>query len=340
MKKNTVMTIVMVLLAFVVVGALVLSLNDVISSVFSGTAVGGGMTYQNAEKYTAGETVLTDNVRNLDVDWINGEVNLAYHSENTIELRETSNKEISPELEMRWWIDGDTLRIRFAKNGFKTSNLKQEKKLTITLPEGIVFGKVSIDVTSATVNIPALQADSLYLDATSGNLNAEGSVKEAEAGTTSGRIALKMLAEEMDKIQAEATSGSIEIEAQHAKKINVSTTSGAIGITAQQAENCDASATSGRILVNIGAADEVSISTTSGAVDVTLGAFKKLDVGVTSGNVTLTLPQKPGFTAEIETTSGDIEYSMPLSKQDDSYVCGDGSGKVSVAATSGDVLLK
>ena len=60
----------------------------------------------------------------------------------------------------------------------------------------------------------------------------------------------------------------------------------------------------------------------------------------TSGNVTLSLPEDTGFTAHLDTTSGDITYELPLEKKGDTYICGDGSSKINIDTTSGDIAIK
>lgn len=77
-----------------------------------------GLNYANAEKYTAGGTEINGAVKNVQIDWVDGEVNIAYHAKSTVEIAETASKAISKDEALRWWLDGDTLRIQFGKSGF------------------------------------------------------------------------------------------------------------------------------------------------------------------------------------------------------------------------------
>ena len=52
------------------------------------------------------------------------------------------------------------------------------------------------------------------------------------------------------------------------------------------------------------------------------------------------LPETPGFTASLGTTSGSLEYTLPLSRSGDQYVCGDGSAQVEIHTTSGNIRVR
>ena len=231
MSKNTKVAIGMIVCAAILLAALALSLSGVVKSIISGGLSFGGITYSDVEKYTAGEAVIQDQVKNLDIHWINGQVNVAYHKENTIELKETSNKDITPDLQLRWWVDGDTLRVQYAKSGFRTGSLNnQVKQLTITLPEGAFFGNVSIDATSADLKVPSLKADSLSVDVTSGNINVSGEITNLTAGATSGDMVLELTAQ-AKSIHTDTTSGNVQIAAPGAEEIRTSSTSGDVKIS-------------------------------------------------------------------------------------------------------------
>ena len=163
-----------------------------------------GLRYANAEKYAAGAATVEGAVKNLDIHWKDGSVKIAYHDKDTVEISETSPKAIPDKAALRWWLDGDTLRVQYAKSGF-FSFWGQKKALTVTLPEGTALTDLGIDVTS--------------------------------------------------------------------------------------------------------------------------------------GDVTAALPTEPGYRARVTTTSGSFNADVPLSKDGDEYLCGDGSGRVEIQVTSGDVRL-
>ena len=284
-----------------------------------GRTVRLGNHYANAEQYAAGGTTLDGAVKNLEIDWTDGAVNIAYHAGNTVDIAETAPKAISADAALRWWLDGDTLRIQYAKSGY-FSFTGLNKALTVTLPEGGALDSARIDVTSGEVNAPDLRATDVQIGLTSGDL----ALKTSGA---SQRVALS------------STSGDIRADIADAGKLTIGVTSGVIRASVGHVDEVDISATSGDIALEGGAAQKVKIGSTSGKVDVRLTAFEALDIDATSGDITAALPSAPGYRADVSTTSGGFDYAVPLTRDGSAYACGDGSASVKIHTTSGNVLL-
>ncbi len=314
----------------VLLAAVVLSLTGVWGLI--------GYNYANAEQYTPGGTAVEATVRNLEVDWIDGRITVAYHSEPTVLISETSKKDISGDLEMRWWLDGDTLRIRYAKSGLKRLSWNLQKELTVTLPEGMALQNVSLSATSSQIVVPSLTADTLNAGVTSGDIDAAVSAAAVKCSMTSGNLALTVTGDARE-ITAEATSGSIRIQAENAETLRAGMTSGNVQVKANRVGDFKVSSTSGDTDVDIAEAGQAKIGATSGKINVKLAKFTALDVDSTSGNVKALLPAVPGFTLKIEKTSGDFTYGMPLEKDGSSYRCGDGSASARIHVTSGDIRI-
>lgn len=296
------------IVALVVCGGQILG-----KSIFSGTH------YANAEQYTAGDTTLDGAVKHLDINWTDGSVTLAYHDKDTVEISETAPKAISEDARLRWWLDGDTLRIQYAKSGYFTFR-GQKKALTVTLPEGTELGSVDIDVTSGDVIAPELRADDILMDLTSGDvaLTQVGAAKRMAISCTSGDITATV--GQVDALTLSGTSSHMDLTLDHVRDLSVSTTSGDIRVAGGEAE-------------------KAGINSTSGKIDVGLSAFDALNIDVTSGSVTAALPSAPGYRADVSTTSGHFDYTVPLSRDGNAYTCGDGSGQLHIDTTSGNVRL-
>ena len=331
MSRKGILTIVMVICAGVVIASILFAVRGFVNVM--------GESYDNEDKYTAGETDITETVKNLDINWINGKVTFARHSGRTIELREKSAKEIDEDMKLRWWLDGDTLRVQFAESGFHMFAWNpQEKELTITLPEDLSFSDVHVSATSGDLEIPSLTAENLDLEVTSGDINASAKAARIRVDSTSGDTVLQSEGE-AEEIVVESTSGDISVEAEEADRVKVRSTSGGIGVTGGTVKELMTGSTSGSHYYEIKEAGSMSAESTSGGITIRLDKFDSLKVDATSGDVTAALPEKPGFTAELETTSGDVDYSLPMSSDGSTYVCGDGSGSVDISTTSGDVQI-
>ena len=270
-------------------------------------------------KYTVGGASLDAAVENLDIDWTDGSVTIAYHGRNTVEIAETARGPLSEKETLRWRLDGTTLRIRYAEPTlFSVRSLK--KDLTVTLPEGVALGEVSIDATSADVVVPELRTGAFAADLTSGDLRA--------------------VLESPRTVTVSATSGKVELEQRgDADSVRLSGTSGDFQVSLGTVGTLRASTTSGTVRVGAASAADAGLESTSGTIAVALGSFRRLDIETTSGTVTAAIPSRPGFRAEIDTTSGVVESDIALKRSGSSYSCGDGSADVEIDTTSGSVHL-
>ena len=296
-----------------------------------------GISLARAESYAVGNAEISGTVRNLDIEWTSGAVTVAYHSGNTVLLEEKSDKALREDEQLRWCLDGDTLRVRYMKKGFSLFR-SVTKELTVTLPEGISLEDVRIEATSATLRIPAMTAEKLKLNVTSGDIFAAANARKVSADATSGDMELR-LGGEAREIDIESTSGNTLLEAESAKAVRIKATSGTLRAAVKTADEVEIKTTSGLIQAMIGQAETISLKSTSGDIQLKAARFGTLSIGTTSGDVKAALAAEPGFTARFHTGSGKISHDLPLAKQGKDYLCGDGSAKLEIKTTSGDITL-
>ena len=303
----------------ITIALIVLLIALAVSAWFAFGTTAAGIEYANADQYTAGDTTVTGAVENLFIDWTSGRVNIEYHDGSEIFISETASKTLSEDDRLRWWLDGTTLRIRYAKSGFRIS-FNLEKTLTVSLPEGTVLKSADIGTTSGDIVIPNLVADEVRLNSTSGSIKAVTATKKLTASSTSGDVNVRQDSD-IDTVDLNSTSGSI-------------------GVTVTgSAETVRMQSTSGNLYPEIASAVSLETSSTSGSVTGSVASFTDLKVGSTSGSVTLKLPAEPGFTLKAGTTSGSFSSDLALSKSGDTYTCGDGSARCSIHTTSGDIRI-
>ena len=298
-----------------------------------------GISYANADKYTAGDTRITAPVEELDLNWTSGLVRISYHAGDGIEITETSSSAIPEDRKLQWWLDGKVLRVQYEKSGLHLS-FGLTKILTVSLPEGTRLKAAGIHATAADMDIPALSAEEIVLENTSGNITATAEAKKLTVRSSSGdpRICLTGDAE---AVSVDSTSGSITLATEGAGSIRAHSTSGNITLTVNGAvKTLDAGSTSGVITAGFASADSAKLSCTSGGISVRAEAFGEMDISLTSGSITAVLPESPGFTCTAEMTSGNFESGIALSKNGREYTCGDGSGKCRIRTTSGNVRIE
>ena len=297
-----------------------------------------GMEYANADRYTVGGTTVTGPVENLYVDWTSGQVNIEYHAGDGVVVTETANRPLADDDRLRWWLDGTTLRIRYAKSGFRIS-FNLDKQLTVSLPEGTVLKSADLGTTSGDLNIPALAAEKIRLDSTSGSINAGTAAKNLSASSTSGNVIVRQDSD-LETVDLRSTSGSIVANLAAVKSVTADSTSGDILLAVTgSAEKVKLHSTSGNISPELASAAIAEFSSTSGRVSGSIAAFDDLKIWTTSGNVFMDLPGDPGFTCKIDTASGAFSSSVALAKNGDVYTCGDGKARCAIDTSSGDIFI-
>ena len=311
MNREKIIKIAMVVCVTVLLCAVIITSTGMFGSIGAGG-------YANAELYTSGDAEISGEIRNLDIRWTAGKVTLAYGPEGKASLAETAKRALSEDEKLQWWLEGNTLHVQFAKPGIRWN--MPEKELTVTLPQGTALERAEIHTTSGDIEIPELAADVMILDSTSGDIRAGAEVKNAEINATSGDQEIRL-------------AGEAEI-------VRLNSTSGSIAAAAEKAVIFEAASTSGGVSMEAAECREAKANSTSGDIRVSFGKLEKLTVDATSGSVTAALPETPGFTADVRTTSGDFSSDIALTRDGNRYVCGDGSASVSIGTTSGNVRME
>jgi len=257
--------------------------------------------YENSEKYAVGDASIKDKVENIVIDWTSGEITFTENNADTVDITEELSGTSKEEMRMRWFLDGTTLYVRYSAPKIRLISFGTIRKdLTVALPKGLELEQLKIDATSAKITAKDIKARDLAVDITSGSVDL-GCVSE--------------------NVEIDATSGTVNAVC--------------------TADDIDIDATSGKVyLTQKGSSKRIGIEVTSGRIEASAESFERMDLDGTSSDIELTLPEDAGFTAEIDTTSGKFESDFAMKKKDDTYTAGDGSARIRIDVTSGDVYIK
>ena len=260
-----------------------------------------GVRYSDADKYTPGDREFSETIDTLDIDWSSGGVKVTAADVSVVSVKETTKAQLEDELKVHTWAEGSTLHVRFCKSG-ESYDKNEPKTVEITVPKAAVFEGVNIDVSSADVTCEGVSAKAVSFDSSSGNITFSGEAGKITADSSSGDITLTQKGS-CESISIDTSSGSADIDAQSVNSLTLDTSSG---------------------LGSIKLAEMPS--------DVNIEA--------SSGDMTLRLPETAGFKATISTSSGDVSYELPMTKEgEETYICGDGSSKLSIDTSSGNVKI-
>lgn len=240
--------------------------------------------YDNANKYIAGETELSNNITKIEIEWINGNVRIDYHNKNTVSFAEESKKELSENETLHYYLEGTILHIKFAKSG-KLSSFNFDKELNVLLPETINLSEIEIETVSANVEI------------TQNYLN--NAITELNIKTVSGNVDA-LLFKGANSINIESVSGDVSISAS-VVKADIETVSGDIDLSGcSKIDECELSSVSGQVSLGL-----ISISTFTLEKETVSGNFECEFETKLQGDKLICGDGKGDY--DIETISGDIK---------------------------------
>ncbi len=295
--------------------------------------------YEDSQDYKIGNGTVARSLNEIDIDWINGEVELIATDADDISFSEEPNSTIGDDEVMRWLVDGDTLKIKYMKSG--TAIVKDlSKDLTVYLPRDI-YDEINISTVSADISIGEVACNEFEGSTTSGSIKSEGlSASSVEASTVSGKINLVITEKDCQEMSLNSTSGDINISLSSCRELEASTVSGRINITATgNLFDAEFNSTSGDIICTGGKI--LSASTVSGLVQLSPAAeYTKCDASTTSGDVILYLSDSNGFELEFDTASGNYTSDLALTKDGRKLIYGDGNARINVDTVSGSLSVK
>ena len=307
----------------------------VLCLVICGCGYTASASYPNADKYSVGSfTYDAAAVQAVEINWTAGRVELTESDGAKLSVTETTEG-LTPEQQMRWWLDGSTLRIQYWKSGYTGTLNNKEKRVTVEIPKDI---SLNVQVTSGVIQAGNHQVNSLTLKATSGNI-VLGAVNTDSAvlTCTSGSVTVGPL-RARNKIEITCTSGEIKVDNAMADTIALNTTSGKITAGPLDAAGAmTASTTSGSMKLDAVKAKSAKAHSTSGDIQLGIYQCETVDVSCTSGDVTLSVLHGSGATVDFKTNSGTLNGKD--AKKSAQQVFGDGASQVSISTTSGDVRL-
>ena len=261
--------------------------------------------YDNYDKYTVGEAAITDIVRAVDVEWISGDIEFDFNGNPSdgIVFTESSKKGLSEALSLHYWLDGTTLRLKFAASGKANFN-GISKKLKVIIPSDVTLTELNINGVSSNIKLDGARADSIYVNSVSGNISAS----DIRAG---------------ESVSLASTSGNVKGKILVAcKSLKMASVSGNISFS-----------TEARVR-------ELSTETVSGNVFLSnLNPAKSGLVDTVSGDVELEFLDNSGFEISYETVSGDIVSDFNVYVHDSKYVYGTPNSAFKVKTVSGDLLI-
>lgn len=163
-----------------------------------------------AQGYTLGGADLAANaIREIEVDWVSGAVDIAVYDGDTISFSEASAGALTEKQRLRYRVEEDELRIVCCEKS--VVNLPH-KTLTLRIPAALALESVEVDLVSAELTVADVQAGEIDAKTVSGHTTLRGvSCRELEVKSVSGLVTLESCAV-ASEISIETVSGEAVIQ--------------------------------------------------------------------------------------------------------------------------------
>ena len=266
--------------------------------------MGNGLSdfsYPDAENYSVGEAEFSETVEDIEIDWLAGNVAVAFHSSDTVSFAEESLAALTEDTQLHYWLDGTTLHMKFCRSGkWRLDGL--EKDLTVLVPADLPL-TMTVKSMSADIHLDALQAESANIGTSSGNVElTDCAVTDiVQVDTTSGWVDMSLI-EPLETFTWDAVSGTLQITAPKVKNFSAGSVSGEVSLSVEEEP------------------ETLSIKTTSGGID-------------------LALPEDASFTLDYGSVSGDLSSELPHRTENGQYLFGGGKAEYQIGTVSGDVRI-
>lgn len=125
--------------------------------------------YEHPERYQTGDAVISQPVSDIDVSWLEGQIDIVYADHPEVRIYEVLDSTLPDSLRMHWHVDDEgCLDIQFCKSGsYRVEQLKglnYNKHLTIEVPRGTAVDEIDMNLVSANVNIDSVATRELNVD--------------------------------------------------------------------------------------------------------------------------------------------------------------------------------
>lgn len=239
---------------------------------------------------------------------------------------------IKPYLDI--YADNGSLRL-FERHEEKSSIFFSSSgygEIILEIPKG-KLESANINTSSGDIKIEELESDNIWIDATSGYINANLVAVSANISSSSGDIIIPNV--QSDSLILSTTSGYIKGSANVSAGLSIETSSGDVELLNSKATAVNAKSTSGYIKLDVDC-DMIKIGSSSGDVKLK-GNYNVVDIDTTSGYVEV--KSIPSARIEVDTSSGDIRTDHTTSEKH-LYTGDDASEqRIRINTSSGDVKI-
>jgi hypothetical protein len=300
-------------------------------------------TYDNAEKYTAGNGEFEGKVDTFFIWWLYGSVTLKTHKENTVKIEESANKELTDDFRLHWrYLNasdyGNVLYIRYSASGnFDYGDL--QKDITVYLPENDDMD-LSFTIEAAAVNVDV----STF----------ENTLEELSISTNSGKVSAKIDSADEVRISGQneedvpaenrefffRASGTVE-------DLGISTSYAKVDVAAKSVYSGEVGSVFADLIFAADSVKDIKLLNSRNKIHATVLHFESIDIETCDGacelmlspdaSFVLSIKEKDRFNHKMSPKNVSIAYEG-VAQNGAQYTVGSGEKKIAIA-TDNDLLI-
>ena len=266
-------------------------------------------------------------ISHLQVNWVNGPVEVRPWEGDTLRLTEYSPRPLKEEERLALREENGQLIVQWTAKpavslGFRPFSL--QKHLVVDLPQAACLEEIKVESVSGALYLSGFPAGKIKAQAVSGSVSCQGLwAEQLWAESASGAVRLASVSSR--ELEARSVSGRTELLGFSCATLKGETVSGALTAT--------------------GSGEEIKLSTVSGALSLQAEQYPcTARLNTVSGKISLGLPQEgPGFTVEYDSVSGGFRSRFPLigdiTKRHGQAAFGQGGAALHLETVSGAMEL-
>ncbi len=231
--------------------------------------------YKNSKEYKLGGATINTDIEEIEIQWVNGDINIEYANVDGIEFSEIMAKDYNEEYKLRYLVSGNKLMIRFCKSGITVKG-QIKKNLTVKIPKNYEFKTTTIETVSGKVVLPdSFKSEIISYDGVSADFTNEGQIlyTKMDVNTVSGEVIIEADAKEETEINT--VSGDVTLSGRLSGTIDADSVSGDVIVVVTSATKfkADYDSVSGRYRTSLEESDnptlKINVSSVSGDLMVT-----------------------------------------------------------------------
>ncbi len=221
-------------------------------------------------------------IQKLNIEWLDGSVEVIYWDNDHISILEGSEHTIGSDDQMRYFLNGDSLFVKFQGSHFMLFGNMPAKHLTVYLPNSISLSELDISAVSSSISVSSM------------------TINHGHFSNVSGEIILTDC--HFEELDLESVSGKIQ---------------------------------------TTGSFRELDVDTVSGDISLAItNTPDHIDIDGVSADITLAFPADvSGFSAKMDSLSGNIHTPANVINLTDSASFGDNHTDINIDTVSGDITI-